>query len=254
MLIDTHAHLDFPQFKDIRSVLKRAEENGIREIITIGINLDSSKRAVDLARKHRNVYATVGAHPHGACLLSDDALESFQDLASNDKVVAVGEIGLDFYYKRQPRSVQEQCLHQQLEFACGMGLPAVFHIRDAYDNFLPLVRNYVSRLKRGILHCFSGNWQCAEECLDLGFYLSIPGIVTFPNAHVLHEVVQRMPLDRLLLETDAPYLTPAPRRGKDNEPALMIHTARKVAELRRMPLEELAEQTTLNAHNAFSIP
>jgi TatD DNase family protein len=252
-LIDTHAHLDFPEFSDLPSILERAKRKGIDEIITIGINLSTSQRAVELAQAHSHIYATVGVHPHGARRLDEGSLAVLHRLAQQGKVIAIGEIGLDYYRDRQPRDIQRECLRQQMEIARKVSLPVVFHIRDAYEDFLIIVRDYVPALKGLVLHCFSGNWETAKQCLDLGFYLSIPGTVTFPKAQIQQEVVKRMPLNRLLLETDAPFLAPVPYRGKTNEPALMIHTAQKVAELRQLPLEQVAAQTTLNAHRVFNL-
>ncbi len=168
-------------------------------------------------------------------------------------MVALGEVGLDYYRDRQPRAIQRQCLRQQMEIACKTGLPVVFHVREAHAEFLSIITDYTARLRGGVLHCFSGDWTVAKRCLDLGFYLSIPGTVTFPKAQTQQEVVRRAPLDRLLVETDAPYLAPVPHRGKVNEPAFVRYTAAKVAELRNCSLEEIARQTTLNAHKVFRI-
>lgn len=253
-IIDTHAHLDFPEFsQDLASVLSRAEEKGVAEVITIGIDLTSSRRAVDLAQQYSQIHATVGIHPHGALRLEDETLATLTALATEKGVVAVGEIGLDYYRDRQPRDVQRLCLWQQVELACRVKLPAVFHIRDAYEDFMEIIPDYVSSLPGVVLHCFSGDWEVAKRCLDLGFYLSIPGTVTFPKAEVLHEVVKRAPLDRLLLETDCPFLAPVPYRGKVNEPSYVYHTAMKVAELRGCVLSEVASRTTSNAHEVFRL-
>jgi TatD DNase family protein len=253
-IIDTHAHLDFPEFsQDLDSVLSRAEEMGVAEVITIGIDLASSGRAVELAQQYPQIHATVGIHPHGARLLEEETLGALRALATGKGVVAVGEIGLDYYRDRQPRDVQRLCLRQQVELACRVKLPAVFHIRDAYDDFMGIIPDYVASLPGVVLHCFSGDWEVARRCLDLGFYLSIPGTVTFPKAEVLQEVVKRAPLDRLLLETDCPYLAPVPYRGKVNEPSFVYHTARKVAELRGCTLSEVASRTTSNAHEVFRL-
>lgn len=255
MIVDTHAHLDFPELAaDLQAVLRRATANGIGKIITIGISVDSSRNAVILAKKHPDVYATVGIHPHGAADLTAPERKHLRSLANNAKVVAIGEIGLDYYRDRQPRNIQHKCLRQQLEIACESGLPAVFHVRAAYPDFLKIVTDYTGLLTAGVMHCFAGDWQTARECLDLGFFLSIPGTVTFPKAQVQQEVVRKLPLDRLLLETDAPFLAPIPYRGKSNEPAYLIHTLRKVAELRGCSEAEIAEATWSNALRVFSLP
>jgi TatD DNase family protein len=252
MLIDTHAHLDFPELsKDLTAVLERAAGNDVKEIITIGIDLESSRKAVKLAQSIDNVFATVGIHPHDAFRLDEGSRSKFLDLARQNRVLAIGEIGLDFYRDRQPRAIQKECLRQQLEMACEVRLPGVFHIRDAYEDFLEIIPDYLPRLAGGVLHCFSGDWAMAKRCLDLGFYLSVPGTVTFSKAATIQEVARRAPLDRLLIETDAPYLAPVPFRGKTNEPSYVVYTARKIAELRQCSFEEVARQTTRNAHQVF---
>jgi TatD DNase family protein len=254
MLIDTHAHLDFPELAgDLSSVLTRAANAGVRTIVTIGIDLASSRRAIELAQAADSVFSAVGIHPHGAHRLASGELDTLRSLASEQRVVAIGEIGLDYYRDRQPRSIQRECLHQQLELACELRKPAIFHIREAYEDFLEIVSGYGNTLKAGVLHCFSGNWDIAARCLDLGFYLSIPGTVTFPKAEVLHEVVRRASPGGLLLETDAPFLAPVPYRGKANEPSYVLFTAMKVAELRQCTLEEIAAQTTSNALEALGL-
>lgn len=254
MLVDTHAHLDFPELaQDLNSVLQRARSKGVGQIITIGISLASSQNAIALARDHANVFATVGIHPHGASELDERTIAKIRSLARQEKVVAVGEIGLDYYRDRQPRQVQRTCLHQQLAIACELKLPAVFHVRDAYDDFLDIVREYKHALIGGVMHCFSGTWEVAGKCLDLGFFLSIPGTVTYPKAQIQQEVAMRAPLDRLLVETDAPFLAPVPHRGKVNEPSFVLHTAQKIAQLRRCDLEEFAGQASVNARKVFSL-
>jgi len=254
MLIDTHAHLDFPEFaQDLDAVLERAKSAGVHEIVTIGISLASSEKAVELANMHPELYATVGIHPHDAFPLNEKQLRALETLAQAKRVVALGEVGLDYYRDRRPRAIQRQCLRQQLDVACKTGLPVVFHVREAHADFLTLVADYAAMLNGGVLHCFSGDWGVAKRCLDMGFYLSIPGTVTFPKAEIQQEVVRQAPWDRLLIETDAPYLAPVPYRGKVNEPAFVRYTAAKVAELRGCSLEEVAEQTTSNAHKVFRI-
>jgi TatD DNase family protein len=254
MFVDTHAHLDFPEFnRELTLFLDRAEQSGVHEIITIGIDIPSSGRAIELGHSHSNIWSTVGIHPHGARELDEDTLAVLSQLAAQQKVVAIGEIGLDYYRDRQPRPIQQRCLRQQIELACEVNLPVVFHIREAYEDFLCIIRDYVSSLTGGVLHWFSGDWEVARKCLDLGFFLSIPGTVTFSKADMVQEVVRRAPLERLLLETDAPFLAPMPYRGKVNEPSYLIHTARKIAELRGCELEEIGMQTTTNARLIFGM-
>lgn len=255
MLIDTHAHLDFPELAgDLEAVLQRAVRNNVVQIVTIGISLAASRAAVRLAQSHRGVSATIGIHPHDARRLNGDELETLRALGQQRKVVAVGEIGLDYYRDRQPRDIQRECLRQQVELACELGLPAVFHVRDGYPDFFEIISGYRDSLKDGVMHCFSGDWQVAEKCLDMGFYLSIPGSVTFPKAQWQQDVARRAPLDRLLVETDAPFLAPVPYRGKVNEPSYVVHTAQKIARLRGCELREFARQSSHNARKVFSLP
>ncbi len=254
MLVDTHAHLDFPEFvDDVQGTLDRAAEKGVMEVITIGIDEKSSEKAVSLAHSHGNVYASVGLHPHGAKELGDQELQRLKALAKRPKVVAMGEIGLDYYRDRQPRETQKACLRRQLDLAVELHLPVVFHVRNAYDDFLEIAESFASRLQPSVLHCFSGDWAVAERCLRLGWYLSVPGIVTFAKAEVLHDVVRQTPLERLLVETDAPFLAPVPFRGKPNEPAYVYYTAQRVAELKDVPFDQVAAATTANAHRVFSL-
>ncbi|ROR01762.1 TatD family hydrolase [Desulfosoma caldarium] len=251
-LIDTHAHLDFPELStDLDGVFARCRAAQVAVIVTIGIDAKTSRTAVELSRRYPHVYATVGLHPHGARRLTDKELRDFADLAAEPKVVAIGEMGLDYYRDRQPRETQRRCLEQQLELAVQCQKPGVFHIREAHEDFLRLVKPYVARLKPSVLHCFSGDWKMAVRCLDLGFYLSIPGTVTYKNAQEQQKVVRMAPLDRLLVETDAPFLTPVPFRGKPNEPAYVRYTAEKIAELRGCSLKEVAEATSGNAQRVF---
>lgn len=251
-LVDTHAHLDFPELSgDLEGVFQRCHAAGVAVVVTIGIDEKTSRRAVELSRRYPHVYATVGLHPHGARRLSERDADVFVRLASEPKVVALGEMGLDYYRDRQPRPVQRACLEQQLELALQCDKPAVFHIREAHEDFLKIVTPYVGRLRPSVLHCFSGDWETALRCLDLGFYLSIPGTVTYKNAQEQQRVVRLAPLDRLLVETDAPYLTPVPFRGKPNEPSYVRYTAQKIAELRGCTFEEIARATTRNAERVF---
>jgi TatD DNase family protein len=253
MLIDTHVHLDFPEFADLDGVLARAAQNGILEMVTIGIDAASSGQAVALAQSHERIYATVGLHPHGAAVLIAERLDELRGLGRQSRVVAIGEIGLDYYRDRQPRDIQQRCLRQQLELAVELKLPAVIHVRDAYEDFLTVISDYARSLTGLVLHCFSGDWPVARRCLDLGGYLSIPGTVTFAKADIQQQVVRQAPLERLLLETDAPFLAPVPYRGKTNEPSYLLHTAKKIAALKELPLAEIARQTTENARNVFHL-
>lgn len=253
-LIDTHAHLDFPEFADqIPAVLERALQAGVSQIVTIGIDMETSRKAARIAEINETIHATAGIHPHGAFSLSVDDLRELENIALAAKVVALGEIGLDYYRDTQPRPIQRECFTRQMELAVKIAKPVVFHIRNAWEDFFRLASQFAPSLAPSVMHCFSGDWATARRCLDMGFYLSIPGVVTFPKAEALQEVAKRAPLDRLLVETDSPYLAPVPYRGKTNEPAFVLHTARKVAECRNESLEKVAAQTTQNARAVFGI-
>ena len=255
MLVDTHCHLDFDDFITERSqIITRAKQAGVKQIITIGIDLPSSRGAADLAKANGDVYATVGIHPHNAGHLSEKDIQRLMTLGHKSKVVAYGEIGLDFYRNYQPRSTQLSCLREQLEIARKLRLPLVIHDREAHEDVLKILREHQAWEMGGTMHCFSGDWSFARRCLDLGFCLSIAGPVTFAKSESLQEVARKCPLDRLLLETDAPFLAPVPKRGKRNEPAFLIHTAEKIASLRKITVVEVARQTTSNARKLFSLP
>ncbi len=255
MLVDSHAHLDMDDFApDLDGVLARALEAGVHQIVTIGIHAESSRRAVAIAEKHPFVFATVGCHPHDADGLSREDLDRMIELASNDKVVAWGEIGLDFFRNRSSRDRQIRAFEQQLEIASRLGLPVVIHDRDAHDDVLSCLEAMGEKRPGGVIHCFSGDLDLARTFLDMGFFLSLPGTVTFPKAESAREVAREVPLERLLVETDAPFLAPVPRRGKRNEPALVAHTAREIARLRNVPFEEVARLTSMAARRVFGLP
>jgi TatD DNase family protein len=264
MLVDTHAHLDFDQFDaDRPAVLSRAAAAGVGAIVNVGADLESSRRAVELAALHPMIYAAVGMHPHDAVKLDGAALAELRQLARRPKVVAVGEIGLDFYRDLSPRDVQRRAFQAQLAWAAKLGKPVIIHDRDAHDEVLAMLADWVAERVRahgrallpagrlGVLHTFSGDLAMAERAVDLGFYISISGPVTYQNAHRLADVVRALPLERLLVETDCPFLTPHPHRGKRNEPAHVRLVADRIAALRGMASEELAGATTANARHLF---
>jgi TatD DNase family protein len=254
-VIDTHCHLDMINSgKDIDKVVSRAVEKGVSLIITVGIDLESSKKAIDIAEQYETVYATVGIHPHNVQELQDDSYDELEKLCDNNKVVAYGEIGLDFVKQYAPQHVQLEHYARQVELAKKVGLPLVIHDREAHDEILHILINEAPFAAAGVMHCFSGDWQFATRVLDLGFFISIPGVVTFNKASSLHEVAQKIPLDKLILETDAPFLAPDPCRGKTNIPEYMLYTAQKIADLRGISVEEVARTTTDNAQKLFNIP
>lgn len=254
-LTDTHAHIDGKEFLvDFDSMLDRAAKAGVTRIIAVGGDIESSRRAGQLAMDHEHIFCSAGIHPHDASRVTEECYGIIADLASsNPKTVAIGEIGLDFYRDRSPRDIQETVFRRFLIMAAELSLPVIIHDRDAHETILKILREERSRGIRGVLHCFSGDLAMARECVDLGFFLSIPGTVTFPSNGQLREVVREISIDHLLLETDCPYLAPVPFRGKRNEPAHLRITAEKVAELKGLSLQDVARVTTLNADTLFSM-
>lgn len=253
-LVDTHAHLNSDRYRgDLSQVLGRAAAAGVGRMVVVGFDLDSSKQAHELARRHSGIAAAVGIHPHDAEKADLAALREIERLASRPEMVAVGETGLDFYRDLSPRAEQERVFRVHLSLASRLRKPVIIHDRDAHADVLRVVRSEGLGPAGGVMHCFSGDWRLAEECLALGFYISIAGPVTFDSARPLHEVARRVPLNRLLVETDCPYLTPHPFRGQRNEPAHVRLVAEKVAQLKEMPLKELARATTANAVALFGL-
>ncbi|MCS7208108.1 MAG: TatD family hydrolase [Fimbriimonadales bacterium] len=242
---DTHCHLNHPDlYADWQAVWFRAQQAGVQRLILIGYDLPSSQRALELTAHADAFYAAVGIHPHDAAHCDADALQTLRAFARHPRVVAIGEIGLDFYRDLAPREAQYRAFHAQLQLAAELGLPVVIHCRDAYDELLAVLSEYPA--VRGVLHCFSGTAVHAQRGLELGYYLGIGGVVTFKSAEPLRAIVRTTPRDRLLLETDAPYLAPHPYRGKRNEPAYLSLVAQQVAALWEVPLETLAQQTEAN--------
>lgn len=254
MLIDTHAHLqDESLKKDLPQVLNRAREAGVEKIVCIGYDLASSQEALLLARKYKEVYAVVGIHPHDAKSLNSDVMEKLYGLAREQKVVAVGEIGLDFYRDLSPRDIQRQAFRAQMKIAQEIGKPIVIHDRDAHQEVLEIIKAEKAGKNQGIMHCYSGALPLANELIKLGFYISFAGPLTFKNAHRAHEVAAKIPMDKILVETDCPYLSPEPFRGKMNEPANVKYVAAKLAELRNQNYDEIAYLTGLNARKVYRI-
>ena len=252
MLIDSHAHLEMKEFdSDREDVIERARLAGVECIVTVGTNLALSRKALSLARGHENIYATVGIHPHDVAKADNKTLDDLCEIASDHKVVAYGEIGLDYFRNISPREKQMEMFNHQLELAVQLKLPVIIHDRDAHEQTLRMVK--ASGVRSGVFHCFSGDYSMARQCIDLGFYISIPGVVTFDKAKTIQDVALRVPLSSMLLETDAPYLTPVPYRGKRNEPAFIINTAKKVAQIKGLPWEEVADVTARNTMNLFGI-
>lgn len=253
--IDTHCHLDMiSSGKGIGEIVSRAAALGVSRIITIGIDLKSSKNAISIAQQYESVYATVGIHPHNVEELDDSSYDELEQLCRNKKVVAYGEVGLDFVKQYAPKRVQIEHYARQVVLAKKIELPLVIHDREAHDEIMHILQKEVPFASAGVMHCFSGDWQLATRVLDLGFLISIPGVVTFNKASTLQEVARKIPLDKLILETDAPFLTPDPYRGRTNIPEYVLYTAQKVADLRGISVEEVVRVTTENACRLFNLP
>jgi TatD DNase family protein len=263
MLIDSHAHLDAPRFDaDREAVVMRAHQAGIEAIITCGADLASSRAAIDLGRRYEGVCATAGVHPHeassvcsqasGEWVVSPDALAELRELLSQPGVVALGEIGLDYHHDLAPRAAQRAAFASQLRLAAEAGLPVVVHCREAEEDLMAIMEDAPKGLA-GVLHCFLGSERLAQWALARGLHLGIAGPITFARMEALAKIVQAAPPERLLVETDCPYLAPHPLRGKRNEPAYVVHVARRLAELRDLPFEQVAAVTTANARELFHV-
>ena len=254
-LVDSHAHLDGDRFADdLDATLQRATEQGVDTILTVGCDLESSQRSIDLASRYPQIYASVGIHPHDAETADDFAIKELHRLAQeSDKVVAIGETGLDYYRDRSPRDLQQKAFADQIRLARELKLPLIIHDRDAHEDVMRIMREENAAEVGGVLHCFSGDLKMARQCVELGFYISFPGTITYPNNEALREVARGLPIDVMLIETDCPYLAPQKWRGKRNEPAYVRATAEYLAELKGLTLEDVARITSLNSHRLFGI-
>jgi TatD DNase family protein len=253
MLIDSHAHLQWRSFgQDREKVINLAKEADVKYIVNIGYDLEGSKKAIELAEKYEGLYATVGIHPHNASELNEDILDSLRQLSESPKVVAIGEIGLDYYRNLSPKAVQQKAFEAQLILAQELKLPVVIHDREAHVDVLSTLSKFEGL--KGVIHCFSGSLEMAEQYVKMNYYISFAGPVTFPNAYELHESAKLIDLNNILLETDCPWLAPQKMRGKRNEPAFLLFTAEKIANLRGISLAELAEATAKNAKRIYQIP
>ena len=252
MYIDTHAHLYYDDLKNqLGDVVKRAEAAGVTQIICVGTDLPSSKTSISIAEKYNAVFATVGVHPHDAKDTPDDYLRQLRDMASHSKVVAMGEMGLDYFRDFSPRNVQKEVFLSQLELARELDLPAVIHNRDADEDILKILEEV--RYEKSVLHCFSSDTEMAGRAVSLGCFLSFTGNVTFGKNHT-EAVLSVIPMDRIMLETDCPFMTPVPNRGKLNEPANILHIAQWIAKVKRIDVSEVAESTTSTAQIFFDLP
>jgi TatD DNase family protein len=255
MLIDSHAHIDMQDFeKDLDDVLERAVQAGVGHIVAIGIDLKSSVDALNLARKHACISSSVGCHPHNADGCGESDLNQLAGLASEPEVVAWGEIGLDYFRGYSSPEAQAGSFRRQLGMARDLNLPVIIHDREAHEAVYSTLKEMGKGERKGVIHCFSGDMALAEAFMELGYFISIPGTVTYKNASHIKEVAAFIPLSRMLVETDSPYLAPVPKRGKRNEPAYVRFTAMEIARLRDVPFEEVACQTTENARALFGLP
>ena len=254
MYFDTHAHLDDQQFKvDQKQVITRAREAGLELIVNVGYNVDSARKTVQLTKEYECIYGTVGMHPHDASKLDGASIQELRKLAAEPKIVAIGEIGLDYYWNHSPHDVQQRVFRRMIDLAREVKLPIVIHDREAHEDIFRILKEEKASEVGGIFHCYSGSWPLAKEAIKMGFYLSIAGPVTFQSARKTVEVVKEAPLDYLLIETDSPYLAPVPYRGKRNEPAHVVKVAEMIAQIKGLPVEEVGRITTENGKRAFGI-
>lgn len=254
MLIDTHCHLDFDWFDaDRDAVVQRAADAGVTQIVVPGLDLDNGRSILTLTEKYDGVFAAVGIHPNSSVAWQDGWIDVLRDLAQHPKVVAIGEIGLDYYWDKSPKDVQQRALRLQLALAAELNLPVILHNREASADVIQLLADspLVGRENPGVLHSFAADWDTAVAALNLGYYLGFTGPVTYKKADDLREIAKKVPDDRILIETDAPFLTPQPYRGKRNEPAYVAYVAERLAEERGVDTAVFAQQTTANAKRLF---
>jgi TatD DNase family protein len=254
MLFDTHVHLNARQFlEDREETIQRAFDAGVKYMTVVGFDHETIPLAIEIAQEYETIYAAVGWHPVDAIDMTDKELEWIEELSKHPKVVALGEMGLDYHWDKSPKDVQKDVFRKQIRLAKKLKMPIIIHNREATEDIIQILKEENAKEVGGIMHCYSDSVQYVDECLDMNFYISLGGPVTFKNASLPKEVAQYVPLDRLLIETDAPYLAPHPNRGKRNEPAYVQLVAEKIAELRDLDYEEISEITTKNAFRFFGI-
>ncbi len=254
MLFDTHTHLNADQFEgDAEAVIARAQEAGVANMIVVGFDAKTIQRAMSLVERYDFLYAAVGWHPVDAIDMADEHLRWIESLASHPKVVAIGETGLDYHWDKSPKDRQKEAFRKQIHLAKKVNLPLIIHNRNATKDIIEILKEERADEIGGVMHCFSGSFEDAKMCIDLNFYLSFAGPVTFKNAKLLQEVAREVPLERMLIETDCPYLAPHPLRGKRNEPAYVKLVAEKIAVLKEREFDEIAHQTSENAKQLFGI-
>ncbi len=253
MLIDSHAHLDVFK-KDLDEIIERAKKEGVKGIITVGIDLKSSIKAIEIAKRYDGIYAAVGFHPHNAKKVTEDQLERLVSLSSEKKVIAWGEIGLDFYKNYSPKDIQIDVLKKQLDITGRLNLPVIIHDREAHDQVYEILKEAVNKYGiRGVIHCFSGDSELAKRFIEMGFYISIPGTVTYSKASKIRRVVSDIALDYLLIETDSPFLTPYQKRGKKNEPSFVKFVAQEISLIKGIEFDIVSQKITENTKRLFNI-
>lgn len=254
MYFESHAHYDDSKFdKDRDKLIPELKEKGVEYIVNVGANLKSSIKSVELAEKYDFIYAAVGVHPHDVAKLDEDDMDRLYGLSQRDKVVAIGEIGLDYYYDSSPRDIQKDWFIEQIELAKEMELPIIVHSRDAAKDTFDIIKGTEAGDVGGVIHCFSGSVEMAKDYIEEGFYIGVGGIVTFTDANKIIEVVKQIPLEKILIETDCPYLSPIPNRGKRNESTNLVYIVDKIAEIKNLSTEEVAKVTLENAKTLFDI-
>lgn len=254
LLFDTHVHLNAWQFKEDREeTIQRAFDAGVEYMVVVGFDHETIPLAIEIAEAYDTIYAAVGWHPVDAIDMTDRELSWIEELSKHPKVVAIGEMGLDYHWDKSPKDVQAEVFRKQIRLAKKLNMPIIIHNREATEDIIQILDEEDAKTVGGIMHCYNDSVDYIKQCLDMNFYISLGGPVTFKNATHPKEVAKAVPFDRLLIETDAPYLAPHPKRGKRNEPAYVKLVAEKIAELRGISFEEVADQTTKNAFHVFGI-
>ncbi len=253
-MIDSHAHLDSKEFdQDLNQILERCQEKNVRFVISCGTDLSSSQKNLDLSKQNPMIFAAIGVHPHETYLMDENTIEKLKELSKEMRVIAIGETGLDYYYNFSLPEVQRKAFRVHIRLARERGLPLVIHCRNSEEDLIKILKEEKASEVGGVIHCFSGRKETALACLEFGFYLGVSGMITFKNTKDLSALFSELPMERLLVETDSPYLAPHPYRGKRNEPSYVVHTALKLAELKNLTLEKVENQTTENVENLFQL-
>ncbi|MCB9206044.1 MAG: YchF/TatD family DNA exonuclease [Ignavibacteriales bacterium] len=254
MFIDTHAHLFYPNFNgEVEQVIERAKNAGVKYIIVPGTDLPTSKKAIELAEEYPQVYAAVGVHPHDTTEWKDSFIDTLEEFSKHPKVVAIGEIGLDYYYDFSPKDIQQKALRAQIDLAIKVDLPIIVHNRESNDDIMNVIREYSNTNLRAQFHCFAGSIKDAKELTDMGHYISFTGNITFKKTESIREILKGVGIDKMLLETDSPFMTPVPYRGQRNEPSYVLHNAEKIAEIHNLSLEDVQRITNYNVYKLFGI-